>query len=166
MKTLKLSFEDAALEAFEAYAASVKMSPAEILGHLVQDLVNASSSDPLAILGKTSRNVADAYTIESIRLLCFVKTALLRTLLFQEGSTKNGKDNAALTHLTADIQKHSDEESQRLLTGIRKGAVATFAPLVPDEDVLHEMAEEEKLSQQTGSHSASSDEDSEGAGDV
>ena len=33
MKTLKLSFEDAALEAFEAYAASVKMSPAEILGN-------------------------------------------------------------------------------------------------------------------------------------
>ena len=63
MKTLKLSFEDAALEAFEAYAASVKMSPAEILGHLVQDLVNASSSDPLAILGKTSRNVAPCVRI-------------------------------------------------------------------------------------------------------
>lgn len=163
MKTLKLSFEDSALEAFEAYAASIKMSPAEILGHLVQDLVNASSSDPLAILGQTSRNVADAYSIESLRLLCFIKTALLRTLLSQEGSTKNGKDEAALARLTADIQEQSDEEAQRLLTGIRKGEVATFAPLTPDEDVLQEMAEEEKLSQQTG---RSSEEDSEGAGDV
>ena len=163
MKTLKLSFEDAALEAFEAYAASVKMSPAEILGHLVQDLVNASSSDPLAILGKTSRNVADAYPIESIRLLCFVKTALLRTLLSQGGSTKNGKDEAALARLTADIQRQSDEEAQILLTGIRKGEAAAFAPLPPDEDVLQEMAEEEKLSQQTG---GSSGDDSEGAEDV
>ena len=38
MKTLKLSFEDAALEAFEAYAASIKMSPAEILGQLTQKI--------------------------------------------------------------------------------------------------------------------------------
>ena len=38
MKTLKLSFEDAALEAFEAYAASVKMSPAGILGQLPQKI--------------------------------------------------------------------------------------------------------------------------------
>jgi len=37
LKTLKLSFEDAALEAFEAYAASVKMSPAEILGEFTKN---------------------------------------------------------------------------------------------------------------------------------
>lgn len=141
MKTLKTSFEDSALEAFEAYAQSLKMSPSEVLGQLTQELVNSSSSHQMPVMGRKGQNVSEAYYAESIRLLSFLKVSMVR--LLSDQATKNSQDIASAVE---ELEGMADALARRTLTSIRNGVKPSSLSLAADMGIDEEMAEEAAFS--------------------
>ena len=146
MKTLKISFEDAALEAFEAYAESIKMSPSEVLGHLTQELVNSSSSLQMPVMGRKGQNVSKAYYAESIRLLAFLKVGMIR--LLSDQATRNSQD---ISEMVTELEGMADSLAIATMTSIRNGVVPSSLSLATDMGVVEEMAEEEAVSRKDDS---------------